>query len=48
LLYKAGVVAGSDDKGTFNPGNNIIRAEAAAIISRVILPDTRFSGKTFE
>jgi hypothetical protein len=48
MLYKAGVVAGSDDKGTFNPGNNIIRAEAAAIISRVILPDARFSGKTFE
>ena len=46
-LYKAGVVAGSDETGTFNPGNNITRAEAAAIISRVILPATRFSGKTF-
>ena len=47
LLYKAGVLAGSDDKGTFNPTNNITRAEAAAIISRVILPDTRISGRTF-
>ena len=46
-LYKAGVLAGSDAQGTFNPSNNIIRAEAAAIISRVILPATRFSGKTF-
>ena len=46
-LYKAGVVAGSDTQGTYNPGNNITRAEAAAIISRVILKDTRFSGKTF-
>ncbi|MCL1905836.1 MAG: S-layer homology domain-containing protein, partial [Clostridiales bacterium] len=40
-LYKAGVLTGSDDKGTFNPGNPISRAEAAAIISRVILPGTR-------
>ena len=46
-LYKAGVLAGNDAQGTFNPNANIIRAEAAAIISRVILPDTRFSGKTF-
>jgi uncharacterized repeat protein (TIGR02543 family) len=47
VLYKAGVLAGSDAKGTFNPGNNITRAEAAAIISRVILPDTRFGGKIY-
>ena len=47
MLYKAGVVAGSDSIGTFNPANNITRAEAAAIISRVILPTARFSGKTF-
>ena len=47
MLYKAGVVAGSDSIGTFNPGANITRAEAAAIISRVILKDTRFSGKMF-
>ena len=46
-LYKAGVLTGSDAAGTFNPSSNIIRAEAAAIISRVILPDTRSSGKTF-
>ena len=47
MLYKAGVLVGSDEKGTFRPGNNIIRAEAAAIISRVILPATRVSGKTY-
>jgi hypothetical protein len=46
-LYKAGVVAGSDESGTFKPGSPITRAEAAAIISRVILPDSRFSGKVF-
>jgi len=47
MLYRAGVLSGSDNLGTFNPDNNITRAEAAAIISRVILPDTRTSGKTF-
>jgi len=46
MLYRAGVLLG-DASGTFYPGNNITRAEAAAIISRVILPDTRGSGKTF-
>ena len=46
-LYKAGIVTGNDDKGTFSPGNNITRAEAAAIISRVILPATRVSGKMY-
>ena len=47
LMYKAGVLGGSDASGTFNPNSNIIRAEAAAIISRVILPAERFTGKTF-
>jgi hypothetical protein len=46
-LYEAGVLAGNDEKGTFNPNSNISRAEAAAIISRVILPGTRFDGRTF-
>ena len=40
-LYNAGIVGGSDDKGTFRPDSNIIRAEAAAIIARVILPGIR-------
>jgi len=47
LLYAAGILTGSDTLGTFNPTSNINRAEAAAIISRVILPDIRESGKTF-
>ena len=46
MLYKAGVLTG-DSKGAFSPGENIKRAEAAAIISRVILPDTRKSGQTY-
>ena len=40
-LYKAGVVMGSDVYGTFNPESNITRAEAAAIINRVALPENR-------
>ena len=42
-LYKAGVVMGSDSYGNFFPENNIIRAEAAAIINRVALPENRLS-----
>lgn len=40
-LYEAGVLTGSDTKGTFYPSNNITRAEAAAIISRVAKPSLR-------
>ena len=47
LLFRAGVFKGGDERGTFSPGNNITRAEAAAIISRVILPATRERGLTF-
>jgi len=42
-LYKAGVVMGSDAYGTFNPEHNITRAEAAAIINRVALPENRLA-----
>ena len=41
LLYNAGVVMGNDEFGTFMPNNNIIRAEAAAIIGRIALPENR-------
>ena len=36
-LYEAGIVGGSDDVGTFRPGSNITRAEAAAILARLVL-----------
>ena len=42
-LYKAGVVMGSDSYGNFRPEDNITRAEAAAIITRVALPENRLS-----
>jgi len=46
-LYEAGILTGSDDRGLFNPDGFVTRAEAAAIISRVILPGTRASGRVF-
>ncbi len=42
-LYKAGVVMGSDSFGNFRPEDNITRAEAAAIINRVALPENRLN-----
>ena len=46
-LYRAGVLTGGDDSGTFKPYASITRAEAAAIISRIILPEMRVSGRTY-
>ena len=40
-LYEAGVLTGSDMFGTFHPDNNIKRSEAAAILTRMALPDQR-------
>ena len=34
-LYKAGILTGSDVKGTFNPNSNIQRSEVAAIVTRM-------------
>lgn len=42
-LYNAGVIMGNDEFGTFKPNNNITRAEAAAIINRVALPESRLA-----
>ena len=47
ILYSAGVLTGSDDAGTFHPDSGVTRAEAAAIISRVILPSSRIYGKAY-
>ena len=44
MLYKAGVVLGSDAEGTFNPDSDIKRSEVAAIINRVALPENRVKG----
>ena len=42
-LYRAGVLVGSDDEGTFHPNSTISRSEAAAIITRMVLPEYRLS-----
>ena len=46
-LYDAGILTGNNEQGKFNPNNNISRAEAAAIITRIIVPSSRSSGNTF-
>jgi len=43
LLYRAGVLTGSDNYGTFFPGRTLTRAEAATIVSRMIDADSRVS-----
>lgn len=43
LLYRAGVLTGADSNGSFNPDATITRAEAAAVITRIIDPSLRQS-----
>ncbi len=40
-LYRAGVLTGSDSYGTFEPDSTITRAQAAAIITRLVIPSER-------
>ena len=42
-LYRAGVLTGSDGKGTFYPGRSLTRAEAATAIMRIVDANTRVS-----
>ena len=42
-LYRAGVLVGTEKTGTFSPANRISRAEAAAIIARMVEPFLRLS-----
>ncbi|MCL2365582.1 MAG: trypsin-like peptidase domain-containing protein [Oscillospiraceae bacterium] len=41
MLYRAGVLTGSDSYGTFFPGRTLSRAEAATIVNRMIDADAR-------
>lgn len=43
LLYRAGILSGNDDRGTFHPDSTITRAEAAAIVTRMANPALRQS-----
>ena len=47
MFYEAGIVSGADASGTFHPGNNISRAEAAAIFLRLVENNARASDQTF-
>ena len=40
-LYRAGIVNGSDEEGTFHPEANIKRSEVAAIVVRMMKPEIR-------
>jgi len=48
MLYRAGVLSGNDAQGTFYPNNNMTRAEATGIITKVILPAKRTGGASFK
>ena len=47
MLYRAGILEGASGTAAFRPDDNITRAEVAAIVSRMILPTTRFAGKVY-
>ena len=40
-LYRAGVLSGNDDAGTFRPNAPITRAEVASVLVRMADPNTR-------
>ena len=42
-LYRAGILTGNDDKGTFAPNTNIQRSAVAAIVSRMAIESMRVS-----
>lgn len=41
MLYRAGVLSGKDEYGTFSPTENITRAETAATLNRIVDPSQR-------
>lgn len=40
-LYRAGILTGNDEKGTFTPDTTITRAAVAAIVTRMVDPNQR-------
>ena len=46
-LYRAGVLMGNDEQGTFAPESTIRRSEMAAIVTRMAMPELRIE-KEFE
>jgi len=42
-LYRAGILTGKDDHGSFKPTDGILRSESATIITRIVVPSLRVS-----
>jgi len=42
-LYRAGIITGSDENGTFNPNSTILRTEVSAIVTRMVDESSRKS-----
>lgn len=47
-MYESGVLTGSDEYGTFYPDTDVLRCEAAAMVSRVVNTDLRVNFKLNE
>lgn len=45
-LYNAGILTGVDDQGTFFPEGTLTRAEAAAMLARILRPELRVVAPT--
>lgn len=41
LLYRAGILVGSNSNGAFRPSSNVIRSEVATIVTRMACPSDR-------
>ncbi len=48
LFYRAGILNGNDDYGTFLPTSYVTRTRGAAILARVALPESRLSFKLLD
>ena len=43
LMYRRGLLSGMDEKGSFYPDRSVSRAEIAALLTRVVEPETRLT-----
>ena len=43
LMYRRGLLSGMDAKGSFYPDRSVSRAEIAALLTRVVKPETRLT-----
>ena len=48
VAYSKGIIAGTDQAGTFNPLGTLNRAQASAVLNRLIEPETRKTIKDVE